>query len=254
MLHCWLCVHLGWGDHPSSPPATCALAATSSEEEGLHARPLPHTYGEYCCVDAAYDFCVVAVFIGGGRIGTLPSSSQWRGVLRSRDRPSFSHFRCVHRRGRGRPSSSQCRYVRRLHVGCAVQVVRGQDRAGLLTVGTLRRYHPSGLGYVLLTDAGRNCSRHHAADVWSSRACWSWVAGGRDAIGDTFHLGRSGAVALLARSGGTMVCGMSYVLHTGAGLCHTGRSSIPCDGCAGYSWAVRAGLPAVWTPSAIPSV
>ena len=57
-----------------------------------------------------------------------------------------------------------------------------------MTVGTLRRYHPSGLGYVLLTDAGRNCSGHHAADVWSSRACWSWVAGGRDAIGDTIRL------------------------------------------------------------------
>ena len=33
--------------HPSSPPATSALAATSSEEEGLHARPLPHIFGEY---------------------------------------------------------------------------------------------------------------------------------------------------------------------------------------------------------------
>ena len=147
--------------HPSSSAATSALAVASSEEEGLHTRPLPHTYGEY--------FCVVAVFIGGGRIGTLPSSSQWRGVLRRRrDKPSFSHFRCVHRRGRDRPSSSQRRCVRQLHVGCAVQVVRGQDRAGFLTVGTLRRYHQSGLGYVLNTGAvgtGRDALRHHAADM-----------------------------------------------------------------------------------------
>ena len=70
--------------HPSSPPATSALAATSSEEEGLHARPLPHIFGEYFCVDAAYH--------GGGRIGTLPSSS---------------HRRFVPRRERVRPSSSQ---------------------------------------------------------------------------------------------------------------------------------------------------
>ena len=233
--------------HPSSPAAASALAVASSEEEGLHARPLPHTYGEYFCVDAAHH--------GGGRIGTLPSSSQWRGVLwRRRGRPSSSQFRRVLRRERDRPSSSQRRCVRQLHVGCAVQVVRGQDRAGLLTVGALRRYHPSGLGYVLLTDAGRNCSRHHAADVWSSRACWSWVAGGRDAIGDTIRLGRSGTVAQMVRSGGTMVCGMSCFLHTGAGLCRSGRSATPCGGCAGCSWVVRAGLPAVGTPSAIPSV
>ena len=35
--------------HPSSPPATSALAATSSEEEGLHACPLPHNFSEYIC-------------------------------------------------------------------------------------------------------------------------------------------------------------------------------------------------------------
>ena len=37
--------------HPSSPPATSAFAATCSEEEGLYARPLPHIFGEYFCVD-----------------------------------------------------------------------------------------------------------------------------------------------------------------------------------------------------------
>ena len=50
--------------HPSSPPATSALAATSSEEEGLHARPLPHILGVY--------INIVAVFFGGGRIRTSP--------------------------------------------------------------------------------------------------------------------------------------------------------------------------------------
>ena len=34
------------GFDASGQPATSAFAATSSEEEGLHARPLPHTYGE----------------------------------------------------------------------------------------------------------------------------------------------------------------------------------------------------------------
>ena len=144
--------------HPSSPAAASALAVASSEEEGLHTRPLPHTYGEY--------FCVVAVFIGGGRIGTLPSSSQWRGVLR---------------RGRDRPSSSQCRYVRRLHVGCAVQVVRGLDQAGLLTVGALRRYLSLGWGSVCTRVQseldGTLCDtmqRMCEAGV----PCYGWVAGG----------------------------------------------------------------------------
>ena len=85
----------------------------SSEEEGLHARPLPHNFG-------------------------------------------------VHRRGRDRPSPSQRRCVRRLLVGCAVQVVRGQERVGLLTVGTLRRYHQSELGCVMHTGAGRNRSGRFA--------------------------------------------------------------------------------------------
>ena len=39
-----------------------------------------------------------------------------------------------------------------------------------------------------------------------------------------------------------MVCGMFCVLHTGASLCCSGRSAISCDGCAGHSWADRAGL------------
>ena len=49
--------------HPPSPAATLALAAASSEEEGLHARPLPHILGDY--------ICNVAVYFGGGRIGTF---------------------------------------------------------------------------------------------------------------------------------------------------------------------------------------
>ena len=48
----------------SCPPATSASAVTSLEEEGLHARPLPHILGVY--------INFVAVFFGGGRIGTSP--------------------------------------------------------------------------------------------------------------------------------------------------------------------------------------
>ena len=90
--------------------------------------------------------------------------------------------------------------------------------------------------------------------------CWlfvgrpGWAAGGRDAIGDTIRLGRSEAVTQTGRSGGTMICGMSCILHTGAGLCRSGRSAIPCGGYADCSWADRAGLPVVGTPSATPSV
>ena len=51
-----------------------------------------------------------------------------------------------------------------------------------------------------------------------------------------------------------LVCGMFCVLHRGAGLCSSGRSATPCGGCAGYSWVVRVGLPAVGTPSATRSI
>ena len=75
---------------------------------------------------------------------------------------------------------------------------------------------------------------------------WSFVvniglcAGGRDAsaippsgsvclvAGWPQHIG--GADALLGRSGDTMVCGWSNVLHTGAGRHRTGRFAIPCGG------------------------
>ena len=135
--------------HPSSPAATSALAVASSEEEGLHTRPLPHTYGEY--------FCVVAVFIGGGRLAhSLPPHNGEEFSGGGGTGPP-SHISGVYIGGRDRPSSSQRRCVRQLHVGCAVQVVRGQDQAGLLTVGTLRRYHPSGLVYVLHTTPCCGC-------------------------------------------------------------------------------------------------
>ena len=57
----------------------------------------------------------------------------------------------------------------------------------------------------------------------------------------------------MGRSGDTMFCGSACVLHTDAGQCRSGRSAIPCGGCAGCSGDYRAGLPAVGTPSATPS-
>ena len=80
--------------------------------------------------------------------------------------------------------------------------------------------------------------------------CWGWVAGGRDAIGDTIRLGRSGAVAQM---GLRRHHDLWDVLHLAHGLCCSGRSAILCGGCAGCSWADRAGSP-VGTPSATPSV
>ena len=71
-----------------------------------------------------------------------------------------------------------------------------KDRAGLPTVGTLRRYHPSG------------------------SVCL--VAGWPQHIG--------GAVALLGRSGDTMVSGRINVLHTVVGRYRSERFAIPCGG------------------------
>ena len=49
--------------HPPSPAASSTTAAGTSEEEGLHARPLPHI------LEVA--FYLVSGEFGGGRIGTF---------------------------------------------------------------------------------------------------------------------------------------------------------------------------------------
>ena len=74
------CVFYGtptWGGEKGSPPPSPASSSTltvgTSEEEGLHARPLPRI------LEVA--FIVVSGDFGGGRIGTLPSSSHCRCVL-----------------------------------------------------------------------------------------------------------------------------------------------------------------------------
>ena len=86
----------------------------------------------------------------------------------------------------GRAARDALRY----HV-VGVQVVGGQVRVGTPTVGTLRRYHPSG-SVCLMTG-------------WSQHIV--------------------GAVALLGRFDDTMVSGRLIALHTGAGLC---RSRVSC--------------------------
>ena len=92
--------------HPSSPAASSSTTAGTSEEEGLHARPLPRI------LEVAFN--VVSGDLGGGRIALRPSSSQCRCVpRRERDRPSSSQRRCLPRRRRDRPSSSHFRYVLR---------------------------------------------------------------------------------------------------------------------------------------------
>ena len=73
-------------------------------------------------------------------------------------------------------------------------------------------------------------------------------------FGDTIRWVGIETVARMGRSGDTMFCGLACVLHTDAGQCRSGRSAIPCGGCAGCSGDYPAGLPAVRTPSAIPSV
>ena len=73
-------------------------------------------------------------------------------------------------------------------------------------------------------------------------------------FGDTIRWVGIETVARMGRSDDTMFCGLACVLHTDAGQCRSGRSAIPCGGCAGCSGDYRAGLPAVGTPSAIPSV
>ena len=185
--------------HTPSPPETSALAATSSEEEGLHARPLPHTFGEYFCVDAAYH--------GGGRIGTLPSSSQWRGVLRRRrDWPFSSQRPCVRRllsavsAGCSWTSSSwvtDCRFASaNLPSGLGGAVAQMERSGGPVVLGCLVSVHSAGCSLGTLCEPCGGSSGLDRPD---------WTAGGRDAIGDTFRLGQSGTVTQMGRSGGTMV-------------------------------------------------
>ena len=50
--------------HPPSPGASSTTAAGTSEEEGLHACPLPHIF--------EVAFCLISGNFGGGRIGTSP--------------------------------------------------------------------------------------------------------------------------------------------------------------------------------------
>ena len=101
--------------HPPSPTATSSCAVASSEEEGLHT--LPHILGVY--------INIVAVFFGGGRIGTSPflltmsrSSPEEEGLALLLILPvctsegegqAFSHTTTVTTSEEDRPSSSQCR-------------------------------------------------------------------------------------------------------------------------------------------------
>ena len=58
----------------------------------------------------------------------------------------------------------------------------------------------------------------------------------------------------MGRSGDTMFCGLACVLHTGAGQCRSGRSAIPCGGCAGRSWELPGWVAGGRDASAMPSV
>ena len=53
----------------------------------------------------------------------------------------------------------------------------------------------------------RDVLRHHAANVWSSRAMLGSGCRRLGRFGDTIRLGRTRAVAQMGRSGGTMICG-----------------------------------------------
>ena len=78
-------LHLGVGRqalHPTCPAASSAIVASTSEGEGLHADPLPHSLCEYI-----FD---VSVFFGGRGTALNPSSSHCRWVLRRRRDRSFS--------------------------------------------------------------------------------------------------------------------------------------------------------------------
>ena len=242
MLHLFIvgCVST-WGGETDSPPplATSALAAISSEEEGLHAGPLPHTFGVYFRVDAAYH--------GGGRIGTLPSSSQWRGVLRRR-RDTIPA--CTWE-GEGQAlflttsvrSTTTCRLC---SAGCSWTrsswVTDCRDASAIPSVwvgfytrmqdGTARDTMLRMCGAVVPVGVGMPA-------VGTPSATPSvWVGVGSCTDG-----------ALRRHHGLWDVC----ILHTGAGLGRSGRSATPCGVCAGCSWDDRAGLPAVGTPSATPS-
>ena len=128
-------------------------------------------------------------------------------------------------------------------------------RVGLPTVGTLRRYHPSGrngaaaqmgrsgdtmvcgLTCVLHTGAGQ-CFSGRFSDtmrwVYGAVACRDWLPRlGR--FGDTI---RRGGLGQLHRWAHRRHHGLWVGLHTGAGQCRSGRSAIPCGGCASRSWSI----------------
>ena len=84
-----------------------------------------------------------------------------------------------------------------------------------------------GLANDLHTGVGPHRSGPHGGCGGCRWTSSSRVPGGLDAIGDTIRLGQNGAVAQMGRSGGTTVCGLTCVLHTGAGQCRSGRSAIP---------------------------
>ena len=87
---CVLALPLGVGRmalHFPSPAASLTMAAGTSEEEGLHACPLPHNF--------EVAFYLVSGDFGGGRIGTFSL-------------PPHNAGEYFGGGGTGPPSSSQC--------------------------------------------------------------------------------------------------------------------------------------------------
>ena len=132
-----------WGGETGSPPLMSIgfffLNRGFFGGRGI-ARPLPHILGVY--------INIVAVFFGGGRIGTSPSS-QCRGVLRrSRDGPSLLTNPASTSEGEGQAlfltmsvrSATTCWLCRSAIVRCGAvcEDVRGRSRTRSTTVGTLR--------------------------------------------------------------------------------------------------------------------
>ena len=170
----------------------------------MHARPLPRIFREF--------FCGVAVYFGGGRIApqafllTLPvCTSEGEGQAFS---PHNNGDFLGGGGGTGPPPHSNDEYfgggstgppphnVGKFHRGA---VVTQMGRSGDTMICEKATFCTR-----VQVGTARDVLRHHAADVWSSRAMLGSGCQRLGRFGDTIRLGRNGAAALLRRSGGTM--------------------------------------------------
>ena len=179
-VQCWLCVHLGWGETLSTPKSNGYIFMCRGFIGGGIAHP-PSSSHPRCVLQRCrrvlrrgkdWHLSLPPEFPGGRGTGPLPhSAGLYLGGIRTGLLPHINGD-YLGRGGTGPPphnvgkffsdavltqmgrsgDTMVCGLAYVLHTGATlqryhamgVQVVRGHYRTGLPTVGTLRRYLPSG--------------------------------------------------------------------------------------------------------------